>query len=290
MVWVNRWSVWLAKEHGIHRAFERVFFMPQATSEGVFACTEIAEPFTNAHSKCDEGKPQCQRCQKAGRVCPGYRDPSRIKIRDMTATTINRFEYDRYALRPKGDEFFDQNYSQSVMTLCTRADEEAIQNQAAYAIDDGDRIDETRASYMLGSQNTMSEEGSNDSILNYVTSKPTLQVPPRTSTQQHSFVYFINHWLNVTPQGLDPGYLDVLKLATGRPIVGMCLNSCLSTLALAAFSRRPASRKVTVETQTSYSVALKAVNNTIGKPGAIFDDELLTSIVILALVEVRCCV
>ncbi|KAF2712878.1 hypothetical protein K504DRAFT_123351 [Pleomassaria siparia CBS 279.74] len=36
--------------------------------------------------KCDEAKPQCTRCRKAGRVCPGYRDALDMMFLSMNAT------------------------------------------------------------------------------------------------------------------------------------------------------------------------------------------------------------
>ncbi|KAI0448827.1 hypothetical protein F5B21DRAFT_518647 [Xylaria acuta] len=38
--------------------------------------------------KCDEEKPQCGRCMKAGRVCPGYRDANQVVFRPMNAESI----------------------------------------------------------------------------------------------------------------------------------------------------------------------------------------------------------
>ncbi|KAK9417461.1 putative Transcription factor domain-containing protein [Seiridium unicorne] len=250
-------------------------------SKGCLACLK-------RRVKCDEAKPQCQRCQKAGRDCPGYRDPSRIKIRDMTATTIHRFEYDRPGARTREVSLFDQNYSQSVMTLRTRVDSEAIRSQE-FAHVDGDvgeeSLDGGAERVIHGLQSTGSGERWRGSVVRHVAPRPTLRVPPRTSAEQQAFAYFVNCYLDVQPQSLDPGYLDVLKIITRRESIGNCLQSCLSTLALAAFSRRPASRKAIIDTQVSYSVALKAVNDAVANPGSIFDDELLGSILVLALVE-----
>ncbi|KAH6651754.1 hypothetical protein BKA67DRAFT_337046 [Truncatella angustata] len=252
-------------------------------SKGCLACLK-------RRVKCDEGKPQCQRCQKAGRECPGYRDPSRIKIRDMTATTINRFEYDRAGPKAKEDGLFDQNYSQSVISLRTRMNEETRRFRGAQAHDDDDDNDEEQtdpvAKRTASNQRSASPSaGWNDNAMNTFVSRSALRVPPWTPPGQHAIAYLTNCYLNVEHQSMDPGYLDVLKLVMRRRNPGQCLQSTLSTLALAAFSRRPVSRAATLDTQASYSVALKTVNDAIGAPGSIFDDELLASIVILALVE-----
>lgn len=40
--------------------------------------------------QCDQGKPQCQRCLKAGIACPGYRDLSEVSFRDENSRIIRR--------------------------------------------------------------------------------------------------------------------------------------------------------------------------------------------------------
>lgn len=249
-------------------------------SKGCLACLK-------RRVKCDEGKPHCQRCKKGGRECPGYRDPARIKIRDMTATTINRFEYERTIPKSSEFDFFDQNYPQSVLTLRTNVDGDVSRSWELPYRADGEEGQSDHATGPSGQIEHAAVAGSswNDSLVNRFDATAAIRAPPRTPAEQQAFAYLINCYLDVPPQSLDPGYLDVLNLVTRRQNRGICLETCLSTLALAAFSRRPASRSATVDTQASYSNALKAVNGTIGNPKSIYDDELLASIIILALVE-----
>lgn len=42
--------------------------------------------------KCDEAKPQCGRCMKARRVCPGYRDSKHVMFRSMNAEAASKAE------------------------------------------------------------------------------------------------------------------------------------------------------------------------------------------------------
>ncbi|KAI3325739.1 hypothetical protein HD806DRAFT_552992 [Xylariaceae sp. AK1471] len=54
-------------------------------SLGCYACRRMKV-------KCDEEKPQCRRCTKAGRVCPGYRDVSQVVFRSMNAELSSKAE------------------------------------------------------------------------------------------------------------------------------------------------------------------------------------------------------
>ncbi|KAI0108911.1 hypothetical protein GGR51DRAFT_513554 [Nemania sp. FL0031] len=45
--------------------------------------------------KCDEKKPQCKRCTRARRVCPGYRDTKQIVFRSMNAELASKAEAPR---------------------------------------------------------------------------------------------------------------------------------------------------------------------------------------------------
>ncbi|KAI0876920.1 hypothetical protein GGS24DRAFT_449443 [Hypoxylon argillaceum] len=45
--------------------------------------------------KCDEKKPQCGRCTKARRVCPGYRDTKQVVFRSMNAELASKAEAPR---------------------------------------------------------------------------------------------------------------------------------------------------------------------------------------------------
>lgn len=201
----------------------------------------------------------------------------------MTATTINRFEYERPMPKPGDFDFYDQAYPAPVLTLRTNVNGDVSRSwELPYRLDGEGQPDDGRNQsdhpVALGAPWAGSFTSRFDPTV-------ALRAPPRTPAEQQAFAYLTNCYLDVPPQGLDPGYLDVLNLVLRRQNRGSCLEACLSTLALAAFSRRPASRSATVDTQACYSVALKEVNGTIGRSESIFDDELLASIAVLALVE-----
>ncbi|KAI1279458.1 hypothetical protein F5Y07DRAFT_43785 [Xylaria sp. FL0933] len=59
-------------------------------SSGCHACRRMKV-------KCDENKPQCGRCTKARRVCPGYRDAKQIIFRSMNAELASKAKASRLA-------------------------------------------------------------------------------------------------------------------------------------------------------------------------------------------------
>ncbi|KIW63490.1 hypothetical protein PV04_10322 [Phialophora macrospora] len=56
--------------------------MAAKVSNGCYACRRM-------RVKCDESKPGCQRCDRGGRTCPGYRDISELLFKNSTATISN---------------------------------------------------------------------------------------------------------------------------------------------------------------------------------------------------------
>ena len=60
------------------KTFRRPLF-----SKGCYACRTMKV-------RCDEGKPECARCIRAGRRCPGYRDDSDVVFRSMNAVAAAR--------------------------------------------------------------------------------------------------------------------------------------------------------------------------------------------------------
>lgn len=52
------------------------------------------------HVKCDETKPDCHRCLRLGRPCPGYRDTCGVIIQDVTAKIQAKYQRQRLSYRP----------------------------------------------------------------------------------------------------------------------------------------------------------------------------------------------
>ncbi|KAH6645669.1 hypothetical protein BKA67DRAFT_541842 [Truncatella angustata] len=199
---------------------------------------------SKGYKQCDEAKPACEKCQKSGRLCPGYRNPSTIRIRDMTATTIKRFG-------DSGGEIGASpiNVNRGHVTLAAPLLHEY--GTTSIAVRQACKSPDTAGHMPRGRRTTIS--------------RGRLRAL----------------------QTLDPGYLCVLKRVIDQQNACQCLATSTSTLALAALSRLPSYRRVTMKARATYGAALKSIDATLGKPNSVVDDELLASLFLLALVEVR---
>lgn len=111
----------------------------------------------------------------------------------------------------------------------------------------------------------------------------TLSLP----VEDQAFCYFATRYSLAPTQFLDPGYLPVLRLISGRKYMGQCLSCALSAVSLAAFSTRPNSRRTRFRALKVYSTALRLINEEVQRPGSCEDDELVAAVLLLALFEVQ---
>lgn len=109
---------------------------------------------------------------------------------------------------------------------------------------------------------------------------------PAISVNQHSISYLFAAYLGAANHYLDSGFSGVLEtiVQKGRP--ARYLSAAISATSIAAFSRRPNARSLTARAEKIYSRALVEVNKALAKPESIHDDDLLASIVVLAMYEV----
>ncbi|KAI1845860.1 hypothetical protein JX265_011245 [Neoarthrinium moseri] len=224
--------------------------------------------------KCDEARPHCQKCMRAGRECKGYRDDTAFIIRDMTSATIQKFTKEKSPPpSPDGD-------NRSHPAASSRP-------ERTKALPDRSRTG-------LASPPSTTSQGPRD---NQVTSRRASTPRSRRSralevgtlslpVEDQALCYFANRYALAPTQYLDPGYLSVLKLVSHKKSVGPCLSNSLSAVSLAAFSTRPNARKTVVRARAAYSTALRLTNEAIQQPHSCHDDELLASVVLLALFEV----
>jgi len=108
---------------------------------------------------------------------------------------------------------------------------------------------------------------------------------PAVSVNQHSISYLFTAYLGAANHYLDSGFSGVLEtiVQKGRP--ARYLSAAISATSIAAFSRRPNARSLTARAEKVYSRALVEVNKALVKPESIHDDDLLASILILAMYE-----
>ncbi|KAI1839724.1 hypothetical protein JX266_014070 [Neoarthrinium moseri] len=226
------------------------------------------------HLKCDEARPHCQKCMRAGRECKGYRDGTAFIIRDMTSATIQK--YTKEKSRPSSPDGDDTSYPaassspERTKTLPDRSKTGLASPPSSTSQWSRDsQITSRRASIPRSRRSRIFEVGG-------------LSLP----VEDQAFYYFVNHYALVPTQHLDPGYLSVLKLVSHKKSVGPCLLNSLLAVSLAAFSTRPNARKIAVRARAAYSTALRLTNEAIQQPHSYHDDELLASVVLLALFEI----
>ncbi|KAI1870802.1 uncharacterized protein JN550_004948 [Neoarthrinium moseri] len=188
----------------------------------------------------------------------------------MTATTINRFETDKVSPEALGifhDSLIPVVEGQSTSIPLTLDARPALEDQRYFHSGDW-QSNHHLPNHPIRERSVEEQEKTwNGFTVTRSMQTPRLRVSPTTSTEALAFAYFRNQYLAIQPQSLDPGYLNVLRLLIRRQDMGSCLETCMATLAMATFSRRPNSRAATVKAQALYSTALKAVNESIGASG-----------------------
>ncbi|KAI1839428.1 hypothetical protein JX266_014361, partial [Neoarthrinium moseri] len=146
---------------------------------------------------------------------------------------------------------------------------------------------------LASSHSTTSQASRDNQITSRRASTPRSRRPRTLETgnlslpvEHQALCYFTNRYTLAPAQYLDPGYLSVLKLVSHKKSVGPCLSKSFSAVSLAAFSTRSNARKIVVHARAAYSVALRLTNEAIQQPYSCHDDELLASVVLLALFEI----
>ncbi|KAK6082464.1 hypothetical protein SCUP234_04303 [Seiridium cupressi] len=173
--------------------------------------------------KCDEVRPHCLKCRRAGRQCLGYRDESAFIIRDMTTATIQKFE-------PKNESTASASAasgSASEKSKSSRAG--SSQEVAKYP---RDHATSTPPSSLGSSFTSTSEEDywsgkdrrkvrKQRSIADYSRWKrkdPIILEPLSVALplEDRALCYFASRYAFAPTQYLDPGYLPVLKVYVAR--------------------------------------------------------------------------
>lgn len=239
--------------------------------------------------KCDEVRPHCLKCRRAGRECLGYRDESAFIIRDMTTATIQKFEH-KNSNKPSSSASEDpesasagsSNSGSSTFTQHHPAPISPVSTKASSASPPADSYGAERDRRKIRKQKSFADNPRWKQKQAMVV-KPVMVGMP---LEDRAFCYFANRYAFAPAQYLDPGYLPVLKVVSQKKNMGPCLTTSLSAVSLAAFSTKLNARKAILKARSQYATALQLTNEAIQNPGSCRDDELLASVVLLALFEV----
>ncbi|KAF7526217.1 hypothetical protein G7054_g10848 [Neopestalotiopsis clavispora] len=260
--------------------------------------------------KCDEVRPHCLKCRRAGRECLGYRDESAFIIRDMTTATIQKFEHKNSnkssisgASSTGGSVSGDDpesasagasnsggghhhNNNNDTFTQYHPAPISPVSVKASSASPPGDSYVSERDRRKIRKQKSFADNPRwKQKQAMQQAMKPIMVGWP---LEDRAFCYFANRYAFAPSQYLDPGYLPVLKVVSQKKTMGPCLTTSLSAVSLAAFSTKLNARKTILKARSAYATALQLTNEAIQNPGSCKDDELLASVVLLALFEVFC--
>lgn len=283
--WMVRRPPLCSKNHPHDRTAQVMFYTGKST-----ACHTCRQ----RRLKCDEVRPNCLKCKRAGRECLGYRDESAFIIRDMTTATILKFGH-----RPKasGSAASIEGSGSEFAAPCSAESSPADSGFSQFQISTPASDVSTRASFSSSQEDECGSERDRRRIRKqkslvglprrrrkgWMVVEPTLLAMP---LEDRAFCYFANRYALAPTQYLDPGYLPVLKVVSQKKPLGSCLSCSLSAVSLAAFSTNLNAREAILRARAAYATALQMTNEAIQQPNSCDDDELLASVVLLALFEV----
>ncbi|ETS73626.1 hypothetical protein PFICI_14572 [Pestalotiopsis fici W106-1] len=254
--------------------------------------------------KCDEVRPHCLKCRRAGRECLGYRDESAFIIRDMTTATIQKFEHkssNKSSISgPSGaggagsedsesassgtshGSGGNDHHNNNTFTQYHPAPISPVSVKASSPSPPRDSYGAERDRRKIRKQKSFADNPRWKQKQAMVVKPVMIGLP----LEDRAFCYFANRYAFAPAQYLDPGYLPVLKVVSQKKNMGPCLTTSLSAVSLAAFSTKLNARKAILKARSAYATALQLTNEAIQNPGSCRDDELLASVVLLALFEV----
>lgn len=219
-------------------------------------------------SQCDEAKPNCMRCQKSKRVCPGYRNVFDLNHRDATKTTKRKV-------------------SVSENTTTIPSSTAIVAHQATYWTSNSPPYS-ARGSpprYHVHNHSRHSSVSSISSINSQVSMSKNLSIP----IQQQASCYFVSNYVLQRQEiatGSSSGYLAFVLPLLKSATPGSAFELTFNAVACAAFASRPNSKQLLPATDHYYVSALKAINTALLNPVLAQDDSTLASALLLSTFEV----
>ncbi|PVH76735.1 hypothetical protein DL98DRAFT_496386 [Cadophora sp. DSE1049] len=201
--------------------------------------------------KCDEGRPECSRCLKYKKPCPGYRDWPDDKLR-----------YKPRAPRKKPTEDVIQN------PLVPRARSSSQSSGAEYP--------QSRASSSYESSLVSRRASAPESMIH---------TPLMDYIDQQAECFFIANFVKIAEAGPGKGYLDFVIPLLNAPNASRCLPLAFSAVSQAAFATYQHSPISLSKTRLHYLQALSQINLALRDPSQALDDSVVASVLLLAKFE-----
>ncbi|KAI9740241.1 MAG: hypothetical protein M1834_004819 [Cirrosporium novae-zelandiae] len=195
---------------------------------------------------CDETKPQCTRCQKAGVDCPGYRNIDHLIFRDENAAAKLS------ALQPRPRKHQVTTVDLNVSTTASSLVEEQLDPQIV-----------TRGLFL-----------------------PPPVLPPSLAEHESICLFFSTFILPTNPEVQYPGFLAFLPdLYQSSSEQHPCFRMALSSVGMACNAHRLSSSTLAMDARITFGKSLGLLRNAIQNPERPCHDATMMTIWLLGLYE-----
>lgn len=205
-------------------------------------------------SKCDRAPQGCSQCRRKGHECPGYPDPSALRMRNETARITSK------------EETRNKSLSRS------RSQTPAISIQSTSSL--SPFIDFSDSFYNTQLSPASDRSSSSSSPASFI----SLAIAP--NIDQHALSYLFNTFITATP---FEGYLSFFHGPAANP--DDALAYAIDAAALAAYARHSRRSHCVSTAHDKYSGALTRVNAALSNPETAVQDRTLAAVLVLALFE-----
>ena len=213
----------------------------------------------NRH-QCDEGRPSCRRCVRRGEVCTGYRDTISLSFRDETEKAA-RTRLRRRASHQSLPERVTSSEASTISGLC---------------LEDPSDL------------STTERHGLNfPASFPWAKSVPEALVP--SAEDQAVSQFFEKFVMYPCNHSSSPGFLEHLPNLLGEAKLEgrFALRWAVRAAAFASLSNDQSNAVLGNKALQCYGLALSALADSLAEPGVAPDDNILMTVVVLDLFEVR---
>ena len=196
--------------------------------------------------QCDQEKPACARCVKAGRVCPGYRDPLNLSFRDESQDVIRKAR-----VRPRSP----------------------VQSTSRRAFP----VFETSTGVVRSGGSNAKPPPADDLGL-------TRRRAPSVSVTDQATCFFFSNFV-VADMGLSKSHLNHVTALIQLPGNG-ALAATVAAVGMAGLANTRAAPQVMVAARENYAKALRLINAALRDPIESKTNQTLSAVLLLGLFEV----
>ncbi|XWW97011.1 hypothetical protein V2A60_004991 [Cordyceps javanica] len=218
-----------------------------------------------ARRKCDRAPKGCSQCRRKGHECPGYPDPTALRMRNETT---------RVTLKQTSKSTAHAAAAGPRRTLPAHESASSLPSLSSSSSPSSSSSSSPPSSY---SQDVVS---SSDVQPLASSSSPSVALPLQLSTELQAVSFLFHTFIAATP---FEGYLPSFYLP-GSPRDDACACA-IDAAALAAYARHARRPRCADAARERYADALSRVNAALADPRAAVHDRTLVAVLVLALFE-----